>query len=245
MNDFVKSDGTFDISKIPEICDNIKFDNLHNPELMNEMRLELLESSQRLCRVIVPMEYGVTTRDKIEVGLKIIKPLLKKIENDILWWKLDPTAMPTSTTQNFGEERQWAKSGLDEAGCDDRIRSSWRHIRTRLYFTSASHMYTLLNTLKLGVDSILLDDTDLETKQQLDGILRLDFMSGFVFRLFEDLNVTEGDTGRFKLEIMVNRGATVNRDMICNVTNHTVPILHENFLDINKRLTIEQLETFF
>ena len=70
-------------------------------------------------------------------------------------------------------------------------------------------------------------------------------MSGFVFRLFEDLNVTEGDTGRFKLEIMVNRGATVNRDMICNVTNHTVPILHENFLDINKRLTIEQLETFF
>ena len=177
-----------------------------------------------MCRVIVPMEYGVTTRDKIEVGLKIIKPLLKKIENDILWWKLDPTAMPTSTTQNFGEERQWAKSGLDEAGCDDRIRSSWRHIRTRLYFTSASHMYTLLNTLKLGVDSILLDDTDLETKQKLDGILRLDFMSGFVFRLFEDLHVTEGDKGRFKLEIMVNRGATVNRDMIRNVTNHTVPI---------------------
>lgn len=44
-NDFNKSDGTFDISKIPEICDNIKFDNLHNPELLNELRLNLLEES--------------------------------------------------------------------------------------------------------------------------------------------------------------------------------------------------------
>ena len=75
-------------------------------------------------------------------------------------------------------------------------------------------MYTLLHTIKLGVDSILIDENDLETKKQLDGILRLDFMSSFVFRLFEDLNVEENDEGRFKLEIMVNRGATVNRGMI-------------------------------
>lgn len=53
------------------------------------MRLRLLESSQLLCRVIVPMEYGVTHNDKIEIGLKIITPMLKKIEHDILWWKTD------------------------------------------------------------------------------------------------------------------------------------------------------------
>ena len=29
--DFKKKDNTFDISKIPDICDNIKFDLLHNP----------------------------------------------------------------------------------------------------------------------------------------------------------------------------------------------------------------------
>ena len=106
-------------------------------------------------------------------------------------------------------------------------------------------MYTLLHTLKLGVDSILIDENDIETKKKLDDILRLDFMSGFVFRLFEDLNVNVGDPGRFKLEIMVNRGATVDKTIIQNVQNHTVPILHENFVDINKRLTIDQLETFF
>lgn len=147
--------------------------------------------------------------------------------------------------KQFGEERQWEKSGLDEAGLDDRVRSSWRHIRTRLYFTSASHMYTLLHTLKHGVDSILIDGRDIETKKKLDNILRLDFMSGFVFRLFENLSVNEGDPSRFKLEIMVNRGATVDRDIISNAKNHTVPILHENFVDINKSLTLEQLETFF
>lgn len=112
------------------------------------------------------MEYGVTTNDKIDVGLKIITPLLKKIENDILWWKHDAAArLGDSVGTEFGEERRWEKSGLDGAGVDDRVRSSWRHIRTRLYFTSASHMYTLLHTLKLGVDSVLLDETDLETKK--------------------------------------------------------------------------------
>ena len=69
-NDYVKKDGRYDISKIPEICDNIKFDNLHIPESIedNEDRLLLMELSQMLCRVIVPMEYGVTTEEKIDVG---------------------------------------------------------------------------------------------------------------------------------------------------------------------------------
>ena len=154
------------------------------------------------------------------MGLKIISPLLKKIEHDILWWKSDhdqhQSARVSQTNKEFGEERQWQKSGLDEAGLgeNNNINSAWRHIRTRLYFTSASHMYTLLHTLKLGVNSILIDEKDLDTKKQLDGILRLDFMSGFVFRLFEDLNVSEGDPARFKLEIMVNRGATVDKEII-------------------------------
>lgn len=65
INDFKKSDKQFDISKLPEICDNIKFDNLHNPELITPERLELMEISQMMCRLIVPMEYGITTEEKI------------------------------------------------------------------------------------------------------------------------------------------------------------------------------------
>ena len=146
--------------------------------------------------------------------------MLKKIEHDILWWKNESHVQkPSALTQKYGEDRQWEKSGLDEAGLDSRVKSSWRHVRTRLYFTSASHMYTLLHTLKLGVDSILLSKDDLDTKKQLDDILRLDFMSSFVFRLFEDLNVSDSDENRFKLEIMVNRGALVNSDIIRQAKN--------------------------
>ena len=82
-------------------------------------------------------------------------------------------------------------------------------------------------------------------RTQLDKILRLDFMSGFVFRLFENLNVVENDPGRFKLEIMVNRGAALNRAMVLAVENHTIPILKKNYVDINKKLNLEQVDEFF
>jgi hypothetical protein len=39
-----------------------------------------------MCRVIVPFEYGMTNAEKVEVGVKIIHPLLKKIHKDLLWW---------------------------------------------------------------------------------------------------------------------------------------------------------------
>jgi len=124
------------------------------------------------------------------------------------------------------------------------VKSHWRHVRSHLYFTSASHMYTLLNTLKLGVDSILIDESDKGVKDSLDGILRLDFMSHFVFRLFENLNVSEEDPSRFNLEIMVNRGAVTNPDEIKGVKDHTIPINLDNYIDISKKLNLEKIDTF-
>ena len=99
-------------------------------------------------------------------------------------------------------------------------------------------MYTLLNTLKLGVGSILVDEQDSEVREKLDQILRLDFMSGFVFRLFENLDVQEDDPGRFKLEIMVNRGAALNSNMVTEAVNHTILIQQKNYVDINKKLNL-------
>lgn len=124
------------------------------------------------------------------------------------------------------------------------MKSHWRHVRSHFYFTSASHMYTLLNTLKLGVGSILIDEEDKRVKDSLDDILRLDFMSHFVFRLFENLNVEEEDPSRFNLEIMVNRGAVTNPEDIKLVKNHTIPINLDNYIDISKKLNLEKLDTF-
>ena len=72
---------------------------------------------------------------------------------------------------------------------DNKIKSHWRHIRTRLYFTSASHMYTLLNVIKFGLKEPLNNNDKLyrSSEQKIDEILRLDFLSGIYFRVFENL----------------------------------------------------------
>lgn len=33
--DFKKNDGSYDISKLSDICDNIKYDILHNPSMID------------------------------------------------------------------------------------------------------------------------------------------------------------------------------------------------------------------
>lgn len=73
----------------------------------------------------------------------------------------------------------------------------------------------------------------------------MDFMSNFVFRLFENLDVHEDDPKRFRLEISVNRGATTNKTEIMTVKKHTIPILMNKFIDLNKQLNFERLEKFF
>lgn len=124
------------------------------------------------------------------------------------------------------------------------VKSSWRHVRSHLYFTSASHMYTLLNTLKLGVDSLIVDESDRESRGRLDRILRMDFCSHFVFRLFENLNVEEDNPARFNLEIMINRGAACDSTEIMKVKHHKVPIKLDQYIDINKKLDLEKLNHF-
>ena len=70
-------------------------------------------------------------------------------------------------------------------------------------------------------------------------------MSGIVFRLYENLGLEEDDPDRFRLEIMVNRGAVVENLGENNIENHTIPISQEKFIDINKKLTFQDVDKFF
>jgi inositol-hexakisphosphate/diphosphoinositol-pentakisphosphate 1-kinase len=185
--DFKKKDNSYDISKIPDICDNIKFDLLHNPHLMDEERKKLFEIAYHMSQVIVPLEYGSTNIEKLTIGYKIIHHLLNKIHHDLLWW-ISPEWVDLKN-EFIDEYQRWEEKGLDQSRLDGTIKSYWRHIRTRLYFTSASHMYTLLNTLKLGMGSTLIGENNEEDKEALDEISTLDYMSGIVFRLYENLGL--------------------------------------------------------
>lgn len=84
-------------------------------------------------------------------------------------------------------------------------------------------MYTLLNTLKLGVNSELIDQINVKDQDALEDITTLDYMSGIVFRLYENLGLDEMDPLRFRLEIMVHRGAVID-NIEQKIEDHTIPI---------------------
>lgn len=161
--------------------------------------------------------------------------LLNKIHHDLLWWTSPEWE---SMNHDFVDEYEsWEQKGLDQSRLEGLVKSHWRHVRTRLYFTSASHIYTLLNTLKLGLNYALIDQSNLKDKEKLDNIITIDYMAGIVFRLYENLGLDENDPDRFRLEIMVNRGTAVEDGSEKIMDNHTIPIQEEKFIDINKKLT--------
>lgn len=127
---------------------------------------------------------------------------------------------------------------------DNKIKSHWRHVRSRFYFTSASHMYTLLNVIKYGMkQAVKLDNVCNVSDNRLDEIIRLDFLSGIYFRVFENLHSEEHDPARFKLDIQVSPGAVMDQESIKMVENHTVPITLENLF--SKTLMLEDIDFFF
>ena len=78
---------------------------------------------------------------------------------------------------------------------------------------------------------------------KLEDTLRLDFMSGIFFRVFENLESDENDPARFKLDIMVNNGSILHPDKIKNIEDHCIPISLED--TFSKTLTLEDIDHFF
>ena len=109
--DFKKKDGQYDISKIPDICDNIKFDILHNPHLIDKQRKDLFDLAQLMSQLIVPLEYGITVEEKLDIGFRIIHPLLNKIHHDLLWWTSSEWEIRNHDFED--EYESWEQKGLD------------------------------------------------------------------------------------------------------------------------------------
>jgi len=102
-------------------------------------------------------------------------------------------------------------------------------------------MYTFLNVIQFGLKNLPIKD-DSHAKaiiNKMDESLRLDFLSGIYFRVFENLVSQQNDPERFKLEIIINNGATLNSDNLNRIDDHRVPIyLEETYSD---SLTLEDL----
>jgi inositol hexakisphosphate/diphosphoinositol-pentakisphosphate kinase len=86
------------------------------------------------------------------------------------------------------------------------INTMGRRIRTRLYFTSESHLHTLLNVLRFaGEGKVVLSKPGVDFVNQTP---ELCYLTQVVFRLFEDTSRPMEEARRFRVEILFSPGAT-------------------------------------
>ncbi|KAK2194477.1 bifunctional VIP1 [Babesia duncani] len=76
----------FIYSNIPDILDAVRYDLIHHHSVLGNslnVALEIYNVVQRLASVLSPSEYGVTPKEKLLIGIKVVRKLLEKILHDI------------------------------------------------------------------------------------------------------------------------------------------------------------------
>ncbi|KAK7374491.1 hypothetical protein VNO80_07921 [Phaseolus coccineus] len=133
------------------------------------------------------------------------------------------------------------------------VKTPERHVRTRLYFTSESHIHSLMNVLRYcNLDESLLEEESLvcfNALQRLYKTKELDYMSYIVLRMFENTEVDLEDPKRFRIELTFSRGADLSpleeNDSEASSLHqeHTLPIMGpERLQEVGSYLTMEKME---
>mmetsp|Transcript_9745 Transcript_9745/g.33689 ORF Transcript_9745/g.33689 Transcript_9745/m.33689 type:complete len:1217 (+) Transcript_9745:54-3704(+) len=200
----------YDLSKIPEIFDKVRFDAQHNASRLRLSTVfprfgDLVQHARLLSRAVTPLEYGASADERRQAAWRISAPLLDKIRFDL----------------RSGRGASGPASGLHFQLDDDpkhlhehEIKTAWRAVRTRLYFTSESHLHALLTALRLPYKCTTAppglapsapvanaSPVDREGQAWLSQIPELSYLSHLVFRLWEDLAVDETHPERYMVEI--------------------------------------------
>ncbi|XP_045627950.1 inositol hexakisphosphate and diphosphoinositol-pentakisphosphate kinase 1 isoform X2 [Ursus americanus] len=187
--DFRQKSGRYDISKIPDIYDCVKYDVQHNGSLGLQGTAELLRLSKALADVVIPQEYGISREEKLEIAVGFCLPLLRKILLDLQRTHEDESVNKLHPLYSRG------------------VLSPGRHVRTRLYFTSESHVHSLLSVFRYGG---LLDETQDAQWQRalayLSAISELNYMTQIVIMLYEDNTRDPLSEERFHVELHFSPG---------------------------------------
>ncbi|XP_059825447.1 inositol hexakisphosphate and diphosphoinositol-pentakisphosphate kinase 2 isoform X6 [Hypanus sabinus] len=182
--------GRYDISKIPDIYDCIKYDVQHNSSLKLNDTMELYQLSKSLADIVIPQEYGINKDEKLDIAKGYCTPLIRKIRSDLQRTQDDDTVNKLHPLYSRG------------------VMSPERHVRTRLYFTSESHVHSLLSLLRYGA---LCDEVKDEQWKRAMGYLNytseLNYMTQIVIMLYEDPNKDLTSEERFHVELHFSPGA--------------------------------------
>ncbi|XP_076877615.1 inositol hexakisphosphate and diphosphoinositol-pentakisphosphate kinase 1 isoform X5 [Brachyhypopomus gauderio] len=191
--DFRMKSGRYDISKIPDIYDCVKYDTQHNGSLALEDTLELFRLSRALADIIIPQEYGISKLEKLDIASAYCLPLVRKIQLDLQRTHEDEAVNKLHPLYSRG------------------VMSPGRHVRTRLYFTSESHVHSLLSIFRYG--GLLDEGKDEQWKQAMDylsAVTELNYMTQIVIMLYEDNNKDPSSEERFHVELHFSPGVKVS-----------------------------------
>ncbi|XP_055955750.1 inositol hexakisphosphate and diphosphoinositol-pentakisphosphate kinase 2 isoform X5 [Patella vulgata] len=197
--DFKLKNGRYDISKIPDIYDCIKYDLQHNKKtLQYEGAEELFMCCKALADIIIPQEYGITVEEKLHIAQNFSNPLIRKIRSDF------------AQCEQLNQED-------DSTRLDSRyskgVSTPERFVRTRLYFTSESHIHSLLTILRYG--SLCDEAKDEQWKRAMDYInatSELNYMTQIVLMMFEDPSKDPTSEERYHMELHFSPGAYTSCD---------------------------------
>nr|XP_034986742.1 inositol hexakisphosphate and diphosphoinositol-pentakisphosphate kinase 1 isoform X4 [Zootoca vivipara] len=187
--DFRLKNRRYDISKIPDIYDCVKYDVQHNAALKLEGTSELFRLSKSLADVVIPQEYGIKKQEKLEIAVGFCLPLIRKIQLDLQRTHEDESVNKLHPLYSRG------------------VLSPGRHVRTRLYFTSESHVHSLLSIFRYG--GLLDESKDPQWQRAMDylsAISELNYMTQIVIMLYEDNNKDPSSDERFHVELHFSPG---------------------------------------
>ncbi|XP_019427818.1 PREDICTED: inositol hexakisphosphate and diphosphoinositol-pentakisphosphate kinase 1-like isoform X2 [Lupinus angustifolius] len=167
--------------------------------------------------------------------------------------KCNTTSDISSMDQDDDDDRE-TKYRLDPKYAN--VKTPDRHVRTRLYFTSESHIHSLMNVLRYcNLDESLQGEESLVCHNALERLCKtreLDYMSYIVLRMFENTEVALEDPKRYRIELTFSRGADLsplenNDDNDSEASSlrqeHTLPIMGpERLQEIGSYLTLETME---
>ncbi|XP_061743307.1 inositol hexakisphosphate and diphosphoinositol-pentakisphosphate kinase 2 isoform X5 [Nerophis ophidion] len=215
--DFRMKNGRYDISKIPDIYDCVKYDVIHNATLGLEDTLELFRLSRALADIVIPQEYGINKAEKLDIAYAYCLPLVRKIQLDLQRTHEDESVNKLHPLYSRG------------------VMSPGRHVRTRLYFTSESHVHSLLSLFRYGglldvsvptltesfnlpgirlklslyVFYVLQEEKDQQWNRAMDylsAVSELNYMTQIVIMLYEDNNKDLTSEERFHVELHFSPG---------------------------------------